>query len=138
MVRPAYRGRHKALQKGGIGFQEGIWPYPDRCIEQGKILVLRDWTHLDFTAVPFLPRPTYQLTLADTLKQRLQVINTTTVRHPIDQWLSLRRLPIMQDNLTLEAFLEGYRRFAEHCSQIGFIRYEDFAHDQKLQLARSL
>ena len=123
------------LQKGVIGFNDGICLIQERCIEQGKTLVLRDWTHLDFTAVPFLPRTTYQLTLADTLKQRFQVINTTTVRHPIDQWLSLRRLPLMQDNLALEAFLEGYHRFAEYCSQIGFIRYEDFAHDQELQLA---
>jgi len=124
----------RAVQNGGIGFQEGIALIHERCVEQGKILLLRDWTHLDFTAVPFLSRPSYQLTLADVLKERLPLVNTTTVRHPIHQWRSLSQLPIMREKLTLDTFLEGYRRFAEYCVQIGFIRFEDFTDDTERQL----
>jgi len=124
----------KALQNGGISFQGGIALIHERCVEQGKILLLRDWTHLDFTAVPFLPRASYRLTLADVLKEQLPLVNTTTVRHPVQQWRSLSRLQVMQEKLTLDAFLEGYRRFAEYCVQIGFIRYEDFTRGPERQL----
>lgn len=122
------------LSKGGLGFLEGIALIQERCMEQNKTLVLRDWTHLDYAAVPFLPKATYRLTLADVLRTQNPVINTATVRHPIDQWLSLRRLPLIQGKLTLKSFLRGYRQFAESCTQIGFVRYEDFVSNPDVQL----
>jgi hypothetical protein len=48
------------------------------------------------------------------------------VRHPLDQWLSLSQLAVVQGRLTLDGFLAGYRRFAEVASSIGFYRYEEF------------
>lgn len=123
----------QSLQKG-IGFVEGIALINQRCVDNGKTLVLRDWTHLDFTAVPFLPGPSYRLTMVDQLRQRFAVINTATVRHPIPQWLSLNRLPIMRGKLTLDMYLEGSRRFAEECVRIGFVRYEDFTAEPESQL----
>ena len=33
---------------------------------------------------------------------------------------------LLHGKISLEEFLRGYLRFAEHCSEIGFIRYEDF------------
>lgn len=105
-----------------------------RCAERGALLTVRDWTHLDYTAVPFLPIPCYRLRLAEALGQRFSVLNTTTVRHPIDQWLSLRRLAVIHGKLSLGDFLQGYRRFAERCAEIGFMRYEDFTHDPDSEL----
>lgn len=97
-----------------------------RSREHDRVLVIRDWTHLDFTGVPFYPVPSYRLTLAEVLGRRFDLIQTTTVRHPIDQWLSLSNMAVMQNRLSLDNFLHGYRKFAEHCARIGFIRYEDF------------
>ena len=34
----------------------------------------------------------------------------------------------------MESFLKGYRRFAEYCAQIAFVRYEDFTRDPDAKL----
>ena len=53
------------------------------------------------------------------------------MRHPLDQWLSLSQLAVMQGRIDLATFLAGYRRFAEVATTIGFERYEDFTADPK-------
>lgn len=113
-------------QQGQIDFADAIGRIAGRAGERGRDLVLRDWSHLDFTGVPFVPQPAYRLLLADALRPRFDLVQVCTVRHPIDQWLSLSRLQIMQGRLFLEPFLLGHRRFAEVAVQIGFLRYEDF------------
>jgi len=116
----------KNLQQGGQSFVDGISLIHDRCVESGKTLVLRDWSHLDFIGVPFLPNPSQCLTLVEVLKKNNPIINTATVRHPVHQWLSTSNLVVMKEKLTLDVFLSGYRNFAEHCVRTGFVRYEDF------------
>ena len=49
-----------------------------------------------------------------------------TVRHPLDQLLSLSRLANMQGRFEVRNVLRGMRRFAEDIQSIGFYRYEDF------------
>ncbi len=112
--------------QGTVNFTDAILLIHRRCNEINKSLVVRDWSHIDFTAVPFVPRPTYRLTTAEVLSRHFSVINTASVRHPIDQWLSLRRLDLIRGKLTLAEYLKGYCAFARHCRSIGFIRYEDF------------
>jgi hypothetical protein len=104
-----------------------------RCRERGLSLILRDWTHLDFQGVPYTV-PGYRLKTAEALAGRFQVLATSAVRHPIDQWLSQENAPAMRGKVTLEAFLDGYRRFAEVAAPIGFIRFEDFTRDPDGQL----
>ncbi len=96
---------------------------------RGETLLLRDWTHLDYMALPFADKPTYRLLLAETLATRFSVVNTTTVRHPIDEWNSLRKLDAMREKLTLVTYLDGYRRFAGEAARLGFVRYENFTRD---------
>lgn len=111
-------------------------PYPDliRLIDEearlsGRTLVLRDWSHLDFTGVPFAHDVPYRSLHAELLAQNFRIAQFATVRHPVDQWLSLKRLPIISGKLSLEAFLAGYRHFAEFARDVGFVRYEDFVRD---------
>jgi len=101
----------------------------DRVEFLGKKLVLRDWAHLDFTAVPFLPEPSYRLMLYESLVNDFNLLRIAITRHPINQWLGLSKLHRVQDRLTLEQFLTDYLRFAQITKEIGFIRYEDFTHD---------
>jgi hypothetical protein len=112
--------------RGQIGFADAIELIHRRAAECNQRLVLRDWSHLDFTGVPFVAKPSYRLLLADACAKQFDLRQVCTVRHPLDQWLSLRRLAILQGKLTLADFLAGYRRFAEIASEIGFFRYEDF------------
>ncbi|MDZ7714101.1 MAG: hypothetical protein U5L06_13830 [Rhodovibrio sp.] len=100
-----------------------------RCQAKGQTLLVRDWTHLDFTGVPF-QTPHYELTTRDCLAGRFEnVLSTATVRHPIDEWLSLDKLAIVRGHLTIDAYMRGYRAFAEVAREIGFLRYEDFTNN---------
>ena len=116
-------------RSGEISFPTAISLINQRCLERGKTLLIRDWSHLDFTAVPFFLERTDRLTTADVLQNDFTVVNTASVRHPIDQWLSLRGQAIMRNRIDLKTFLQGYRAFAEQCLRIGFTRYEDFTVD---------
>jgi hypothetical protein len=109
-----------------IGFVEAIELIHQRVVDAGQRLVIRDWSHLDFTGVPVVANPAYRLLTADALAGRFDLRQICTVRHPLDQWLSLRGLAVVQGKLTLESYLAGYRRFAEQAREIGFLRYEDF------------
>lgn len=116
-----------ALQNNaGIPFAEGIALIERRSRERGQTLLVRDWTHLDFTGVPFVEQPRYELTLARVLAPHFRIVQVATVRHPLETWLSLQRghLPGGR-TIPLELFLHGCRRFAEQAQAIGFIRYED-------------
>jgi hypothetical protein len=106
-----------------------------RCEATGRTLVVRDWTHLDYTGVPFL-EPRYKLTTRERLADAFDRVHATaTVRHPIDQWLSLNKLPIVRGRLPIKDYMRGYRAFAEAAQEIGFVRYEDFTHDPDQALA---
>lgn len=119
--------------RGRVGFADAIALIHRRAEDSSQNLVIRDWSHLDFTGVPFT-KPTYRLLTAEALATRFELRQACTVRHPLDQWLSLRRLAVVQNKLTLEQYLAGYRRFAEQACAIGFLRYEDFITDPGLVL----
>ncbi len=107
-------------------FNDAIGLINDKVGKQGKKLLLRDWSHLDFTAVPYLQKPSFRLLLYETMAQDFDIIRMATTRHPIDQWLSLNRLAVINGKISVEQYLYGYLRFAEQAKEIGFIRYEDF------------
>ncbi len=112
-----------------FSFIQAIQLIEQRCSEQGKTLIIRDWAHLDFIGIPFIAHPARRLLLTEQLAQVFTVSQHALTRHPVDQWLSTSRLDIMRGHLELDAFLAGYRQFAEQCSKTGFTRYEDFARD---------
>jgi hypothetical protein len=112
-----------------IGFVDAIELIHQRAVDAGQRLVIRDWSHLDFTGVPFVANPAFRLLTAEALAGRFELRQVCTVRHPLDQWLSLRGVAVVQGKLTLERYLAGYRRFAEQARAIGFLRYEDFVAD---------
>ena len=115
--------------RGRIAFADAIELIYRRAADAGQRLVIRDWSHLDFTGVPFVVNPAYRLLTAEALASRFELRQVCTVRHPLDQWLSLRQLAVVHGKLSLDAYLVGYRRFAEQARAIGFFRYEDFAAD---------
>ncbi len=119
----------REMQRGSrMNFVREVDLIEQRCHELGRHLVVRDWAHLDFHAVPFLPEPTYEFTTANVLEFSglFRLRRAALTRHPIDQWLSLSRLSLVRGKLTLQDFLRGYLRYAEQCVTIGFVRYEDF------------
>lgn len=115
--------------RGRIGFVDAIELIYQRAADAGQRLLIRDWSHLDFTGVPFVDKPSFRFLTADALAGRFALRQICTVRHPLDQWLSLRGLAVVQNKLALDDYLAGYRRFAERAREIGFFRYEEFVAD---------
>lgn len=107
-------------------FAEAIHLIARRCRERSCHLVLRDWSHLDFTGTPFLSCPSFRFSLAEALKDRFDLRRIATVRHPLDQLVSLSRLANMQGHFEPDRILAGMCRFAESVQTLGFLRYEDF------------
>ena len=97
-----------------------------RAEERGASLVIRDWAHLDYVAVPFETEPVNRLSLADALADTYDLRQIAITRHPMEQTESTFRI-LPPDNLpTLEHVLTAQRRYAEAAVDIGFVRYEDF------------
>jgi predicted O-linked N-acetylglucosamine transferase (SPINDLY family) len=114
------------LTKRQIDFPEMIKIIHHHCQENNQTLVIRDWAHLDFMGAPFLKRPTGKLLLAETLRPHFTLHQICINRHPLDQYISLSKLQIMQGCLTPKLFLEGVLQFAKHTQQMSSLRYEDF------------
>lgn len=118
----------QALGGKQYSFNELVMLLQQRCQEQGLQLVLRDWAHLDYMAVPFLQQPYYQCRLAEVLMQDFKIRQFHLVRHPIPQWLSSHKLAILHDALGIDLFIKGYYYYAKAAVANGFVRYEDFTH----------
>jgi len=102
--------------------------------EQNKKLIIRDWSHIDFTAVPFVNRCSYQLTQTNALNPYFNIRQIATVRHPVDSYLSVSKLQVVQGKLFLDDYLKGAKEFALKSKEIGFVRYEDFCADPQHHL----
>lgn len=113
------------LQGQWIAFADAIGLIARRCVEQGRLLVLRDWSHLDYTGFPYAA-PVYRSRLTESLQGDFELVRTATVRHPLDQWISLSTKPAFRGRLDPGSYLEGVERFSEDAVGIGFARYEDF------------
>lgn len=112
--------------KKQLNYRETIKLIADRLTRRGQKLILRDWTHIDFTAVPFVEVPRYTLSQAELLAQDFTLHQAFTVRHPLDTYMSLVRLNLSQDALAPAMFMRGYCALARFAQSHGFYRYEDF------------
>ena len=99
-----------------------------RASARGDALVLRDWSHLDYIGVPYA-KPGYGFALGEMLEGAYEVKTITTVRHPVDQYLSLMGLPVVASKMGFEQYIEGCLAFAKFAGEHGFYRYEDFTQD---------
>ena len=113
-----------------VEFLEAITIIYQCCEERGLSLLIRDWAHLDYIALPFLEAPVYTMSIVDALASEFTLRRVANVRHPIAQWQSMSKLKIYEGDIEkfvpLETYLKAYRKFAEDCQEIEVIRYEDF------------
>ncbi|MDF1809496.1 MAG: hypothetical protein P1U42_07360 [Phycisphaerales bacterium] len=96
-----------------------------RANARGDSLLIRDWSHLDYIGVPFT-KPQFGFALADILDGAYELKTATTVRHPIDQYLSLLQIPFVSSKLSFDCYIHGCFKFAQFANEHGFYRYEDF------------
>jgi len=123
-------------RSGRMSFPDAIGLVLRRAEAKGMKLVIRDWNHLDFHGAPYVAAPTRTLMTSDMLAARFHLLRFATVRHPIDQWLSLIKLPPFAATASVEAFCDGCAGFAEHAVKIGFVRYEDFTREPAVEMQK--
>ncbi|VAX41564.1 hypothetical protein MNBD_PLANCTO03-897, partial [hydrothermal vent metagenome] len=125
-----------ATWQGGRGrYDELIALLAQRTHAQGKTLLLRDWSHLDYLGTPFT-EPSFASRSSQLLGPRFALCRFATVRHPADQWVSQQRLDMLRGRVEPAVYLRGCRAFAELAAEVGFVRYEDFTRDPEAELAR--
>ncbi len=99
--------------------------------KRGKIMVLRDWTHVDFMGAPWNGldlKPVNRLALADLMAMRFELRQAVTCRHPIKQWSSFDRYQHAHYDtwLSVADVMRGTAAFAEVSAPLGAMKYEDF------------
>ncbi|MBX3367699.1 MAG: sulfotransferase [Phycisphaeraceae bacterium] len=124
------------LGESTMGYAELMLLIRERAERKGLTLVIRSWEHIDFYGPPFLARAPMRAMNVEHLAPVAELVRVATVRHPIDQWMSLSALPIMKGCLNLEHYLRGYREFVEKCLPEVVIRYEDFTRNPDAEMAR--
>eukprot|EP00913_Durusdinium_trenchii_P005899 g5511.t1 len=97
-----------AFERPGASFVEFVTLVEQRARHKGRRLVLRDWAHIDYIGVPYAP-PTNRPALLEALSPAFEMHTAVTVRHPLDQWLSLNTLDVIRGVLSPEAYLAGVR-----------------------------
>ena len=125
-----------AFERPGADFSEFITLVEQRARHKGKRLVLRDWAHIDYVGVPY-GAPTNRPALLNALAPRFELHTAVTVRHPLDQWLSLVTLDVVRGRLTPEDYLRAVRAFSEQIADAPFTRFEDFTRQPMIE-ARKL
>jgi len=120
-------------RRGGPTFVEFIGACREAASARGDTLVIREWSHLDYHGVPFTA-PTMRSALREALAPSFELVEVCSVRHPIDQYLSLMGTAI-GPALGLGAYLDGVDAFAREARETGFVRYEDFTREPDAALA---
>jgi hypothetical protein len=117
------------LRSGHTGYVQAIRLIHERCAARGEKLVIRDWSHVDFTPGPYPVRPVLQLSQCQALQAHFDIKHIALVRDPIDSYLSLIRLAEYRGRLDPLTYLKGVRVFAGLAAESGYVRYEDFCED---------
>jgi hypothetical protein len=113
-----------------LSFIDSIKLLNSHCEQNNTLLVLRDWSHIDFIGPPSRRPPGFKLTLDQKLENDFELLHCVVVRHPMEMWRSLSKMSVIIDNnISLEFFLSGYQQFLQQVSKYPLVRYEDFSKD---------
>jgi len=115
----------------GLRYIDAIRLISEKCQERDLNLVIRDWTHIDFTPGDYPVEPIYQLSQDLVLQEHFDIRRVAITRHPLDAYLSVCQVPRMQGTLSTNDYMAGFLKFSEIAKSIGFIRYEDFCEHPK-------
>ena len=118
------------------GFKFAIAKITSALASTPKQLVVRDWSHVDFMGIPIESDRPGSLRLASTLASDFDVMSVASIRNPVDQYLSMHKLPILQESWDSELVWRAMRKFAEQIQGMPWIRYEQFVVDPEKEIKR--
>jgi len=110
-----------------VDFIEAVLKIQKIVSEKNQKLILRDWSHVDYLGPPVTDIPRMVPSLINTLSDYFDISSVQLVRHPLDTWLSLRRLNLIKKHkIELHDFLFAYRSYLEKTNHGFRLVYEDF------------
>lgn len=119
--------------RDGLPYADAIALIAGSARRRKRPLVIRDWSHLDFMPVGLGLKPALVSVQAEMLADHFDLLRTATVRHPLDQWLSLAAMLTTEGRpprqAELEEWLNGMHGFAVMAAATGFVRYEEIVND---------
>lgn len=98
----------------------------EKCRSRDLNLIVRDWTHIDFTPGDYPVPAIYALSQDMVLRDHFEINQIAIARHPLDTYLSISKVPRIKDRLCLTDYMSGFLKFARIAKSIGFVRFEDF------------
>jgi len=105
---------------------------------RGQQLIIRDWSHVDYLGPPVTNTPAKAPALLNALTPHFDVRSIQLVRHPLDTWLSLRRLNLIKKhNIDVLQFLSAYRCYLTSTAATHQLVYEEFLQAPDTQLKAS-
>jgi hypothetical protein len=107
-----------------------------RLAARKRRLVIRDYGYGDFIGRPFVTQAANRSSLDEALRGRFNLREVYLVRHPIDQYLSLRGHKAVRRNVDARTFMEGVVRATAAYKNSTVIRFEDFLQDPDAILRR--
>ena len=128
------RWRRLGGANGGPTMLQFVSMCETRASGRGDSLVLRDWSHLDYYGLPYT-KAEMGTGLRDSLGEAYEFVEACTVRHPVDQYRSLGKLPVIGE-IDWDLFLDGNLAFAKYAVECGFVRYEDLTRDPDGELKK--
>lgn len=118
-------------------FKDAIKQLQNTAVANKRKLILRDWSHVDYLGPPVTTDPSQRPALLDTLSPYFEIKTIQLVRHPLDTWLSLRRLNLIKKhNIGIEQFLSAYRTYLDMTQANCRLIYEDFLKAPTSQLKK--
>ncbi len=120
-----------------FSFPRNIEIIRDDLRRNGKSLVIRDWTYLDFLGVDLI-EPSYELSTGDSLAGSYTLLEAAIVRHPVMQYESIINYVHggNYEALSIPVFLKGYGAFTKKIIDKTYVRYEDFLEAPDRELHR--
>ena len=119
--------------RDALPYAEAIALIAGRAGRRRHPLLIRDWSHLDFMPIGMGLKPAQRSVQAEMLADRFDLLRVATIRHPLDQWLSLAAMLAAEGRpprqADLEAWLDGMAGFAAMAAETGFVRYEEITAD---------
>jgi hypothetical protein len=116
-------------------FRDMIQAFYDRARASHRHLVIRDYNYIEFIGAPFTTDPPRRLLIHAALPHAIPTASVALIRHPINQWLSLRK-HWQPGSVAVkpQAFCLAYAMFLRELGTKAIFKYEEFVDNPEREL----
>ncbi len=126
----------KNLKETKLNFLEKIKTINKKVNDQNKILIIRDWSFVDYFGKPFI-EPTKKNILLDILSKDFEIKNIFIIRDPLENYISCcRKLVFFLKNYSFDQFLESYKAYIKSIPRDNHIKFEEFTENPEKTLEK--